>query len=231
MHLCLTILKVSDSLTHSLPTKRISYRKVGGVVLPGFAPSLESVLGAGSFYQGNEEHRFAALATSGSRLVTAFVACWGSLRADAVTATLALERDLEGPLAADVEAAGTLDGEVIGKMQRAPTEQRESLRRDTFEQDARRLLALTDPRRVTWQCAERFSTQSISAAPLHGLTDPRRVTWECAERFSTKSISAAPLHGLYINNAECQEMLAAYYGLPSPVRVRQAWSGSLEPGP
>jgi hypothetical protein len=179
-------------------------RMVGGVELPGFAPSLEGILGAGSFDQGNEKHRFAALAGSGSRLGAAFVSSWGALRAEAVAATLTLQRDLEGPLAASVEAAGTLDGEVIRKMQGALTEQRETLRRDIFDQDVRRLLPLTDPRRISWECADRFSTQFISAPPLHGLE---------------------------INNADWQEILAAYYGMPSPACVRHAGTRIFGTGP
>jgi hypothetical protein len=107
-------------------------------------------------------------------------------------------------LAAGVEAAGTLNGEVIGKVQRALTEQRESLRRDILEQDMRRLLALTDPRRVSWECADRFSTQFISAPPLHGLE---------------------------INNTDWQEIMGAYYGLQSPVCARHAGVRIFGTGP
>jgi hypothetical protein len=179
-------------------------RKIDGVDIPGFAPGLEDVLGAGSFDQGNELQRFATLANSGSRLGTELKASWNTLRTEVVTATAVLHRDLDGPLAADVEAAGTLEGKVIAKVQRALTEQRECLQRDIFDEDVQNLLPLLDPRRVAWKCADRLSTQCISSLPLHGLE---------------------------INNEDWQEVQANFYGLPSPLCVRNRGTRILGTGP
>jgi hypothetical protein len=99
-----------------------------GTVLPGFIPSLTSLLGVGSFDAGNESERFLPFiqSTDTSTQALAFVAAWRSMQAEGADQNGALPEDTMS--ASEVCAAGILNGTAIVRAQHRLTQEREDVK-------------------------------------------------------------------------------------------------------
>ena len=77
----------------------IATTDVQGTIRHGFLPSLAALLGHGSLDEGNEEHRFAALLTTGTPLAHALASHWTALQGE-------VGDSVAGPLREPARAAG-----------------------------------------------------------------------------------------------------------------------------
>ena len=148
-----------------------------GVQMRGFLPALSPLLGMRSFDAGLDAHRFEHLLSSTARLGRSMLHWWSRLQTEV--------GDLcEGPLSEPVAGAGGASA----KIQRQITKQREQVRFQQLDVDARALPA----------------------------GDMRREAWVNVDKFSTTWVTAWPTQDLQLSNPEFLEVSTFYFGLASP---------------
>jgi len=165
-------------------------RDANGSTRAGFLHAqLEPVFGAGSFDEGQEQHRFDGLLRSGCTIGRVLESCWQTLvtaHADASNGT----GPQEGPFSVTASAAGTDGSKAFRKPQHAFTESLELAWYDQLDIQYK-ALSRTDAARQAWLNLDRFSTQWVRAIP-------------------------SPTLGWVLGNDVFSEVVATYLALPSP---------------
>jgi hypothetical protein len=130
------------------------HRRVDGHIVKGFMPHLRDV---GETVAGQEANRHARLLESGSRAGIVFAECWARLQVEAGNPE-------EGFFATAVESLGFHDEQVVDKMQKRITREREELAASHVANLIRQLRR-DHPQRVSFRQMDKFGRAIIGSLP------------------------------------------------------------------
>lgn len=173
-------------------TRMRDHRRKDGEIEPGFMPHLRNV---GETVEGQEAKRHEHLLKSGCYAGRVFHNCWMTLQAEAGNPE-------DGFFSTPPESLGFHDNQIVDKMQKRITLERENRAEGQLQRLVRRL------RR----------------------DHPQRVAFRQMDKFGRTLICSLPTRNCILANRDFQEAMCMYYGLPNPEYAQHVGKPILQTG-